>query len=160
MVKIRMHFKALPATEEMVAEVLRFSTAGEELFEEANLSPQDEKWWVKTTKTIASMLQSAIDSWKVPDEDIVIKIPKDAYRHCYSESDRNRVRAEHIKGARVQGSWILPLGFLLRDCERLEMEALHMGDKVIRARGQLRAFGVAMAIALGCASVQSSDEEE
>ena len=39
---IQLHFKTIPATEEMVAEVLQLSAGGEELFEFASLRPQDE----------------------------------------------------------------------------------------------------------------------
>jgi hypothetical protein len=122
---IQLHFKTIPATEEMVAEVLQLSAGGEELFEFASLRPQDEIWWTKTTKEIARSLQESLTA-----------------------------------RSRGQETWVFTLGLLLRDCERLEMEALCMGDEAIRARRQLRAFAIAIAIALGCASWKPEPEDD
>lgn len=156
---IRMHYKTVRPTQEMLDKILRYSAGGEELFEDANLNPRDEKWWTETTGHIAAKLKEFMDVEKSTDHEIAASIPESAYMYCRDDREKAKVVVEYVKMARAGGSWLLPLGFLIRDCQRLEMEAMRMGDRVIRARSQLRAFAVAIAMALGCASLVETEDE-
>lgn len=149
---IRLHKGTVP-TQEMVEKISHCSAKGEELFETANLRQLDKKWWVDATQGIVHSLKEAIVIQKTTDDKLADQIPQSEYQSYFSESQKAKVRADYIKKVRNSTPWLLTLGFLLRDCERLEIEALHMGDKVIQSRGQLRSLAVVIALILGCASI-------
>lgn len=158
--QINTHFKVISPTQEIIEEIKRAAKGGEELFEKAGLRPQDEVWWTEVTNEIVEDLQRTITLQSVPDEDIFACIPESAFKGCYSERDKELVREKCLRNARKGGRWVVTLGFFLRDCERLHMEALGLGSKVIQARGQLRAFAMVIAMALGCASVKTEDRDD
>lgn len=149
-------FKTVVPTREIIEKVKIAAKGGEELFEKASLRPRDEKWWTNSTNGIVEALEKTLIFQTVPDAEIIACIPESEFNGCYSERDKERVRQQHLTRARTGGSWVLYVGFLLRDAERLHMEALGLGDRVIQARSQLRAFAVVIAMELGCASIKES----
>jgi hypothetical protein len=152
-VHVRTHFKAVTPTPEIVSEVKKYAEAGSKLFERGNLRPADEEWWTNTTSEIVRLLERQISCNALTDEEIISCIPEEAYKGCWSDQERERVQQNHLQGARKGGAWVLPLGFMLRDAERLQMDALLRGQAIIEARTQLRAFVVAIAVVLGCVSL-------
>lgn len=158
MANLRLTFRGADPTSEMIANVVRLGEGGETCFEAAKLRPEDEKWWKSTIAGIADMLRSELDAINTATETLVAQIPQESYRHAHSDAAKEKIREDFCKNRRRGRGWIMAVGFLLRDSERVMHEALHMGDKVIRARSQLRAFAGAVAVEVGCAKI--IDEEE
>lgn len=86
------------------------SAHGETLFEDAQLRPQDERWW----KRLWEGISGATDG---------------------------------------KNSYLLSLATAARDTDRILHEGVLMGDRVIRARNQLRAIVVAFGIKARCAKI-------
>lgn len=133
-------------TAERVRDLCR---GGEELFDRANLRPQDEVWWTEATNHIASLMIEDCEIREANDATLAAKIPADAYRACYGQRDKDKVTQEHINRMRKGGAWVLTVGYLIRDTERIYLEGIAMGDRVIRARAQLRAFAWVIACETG-----------
>lgn len=153
---VKTHFKTIVPTQEIIEKVRTAARGGEEVMERAELRPVDEQWWTDATNGIIESLEKTLILQSVPAEEIIACIPESEFKGCYSERDKERVREKHLVNARKGGSWVFTTGMLLRDAERLQVEALGRGDRVIRARSQLRAFAVVIAMALGCASIKES----
>jgi len=60
----------------------------------------------------------------------------------------------HLVQMRRGAVWVLTVGYLIRDTERILLEGIHMGDDVIRARSQLRAFAWVIACETGLYKVE------
>ena len=111
-------FKTVVPTREIIEKVKIAAKGGEELFEKAALRPHDEKWWTDSTNGIVEALEKTLFFQTVPDAEIIACIPESEFKGCYSERDKERVRQQHLTSARTGGSWVLYVGFLLRDAER------------------------------------------
>jgi hypothetical protein len=153
---VKTHFKTISPTQEIIEKVRTAARGGEEVMERAELRPVDEQWWTDATNGIIESLEKTLILQSVPAEEIIACIPESEFKRCYSERDKERVREKHLVNARKGGAWVLTVGMLLRDTERLQVEALGRGNRVIQARGELRAFAVVIAMALGCASIGKS----
>ena len=149
--------KRPPHTREMVTRVRELAQGGETCFERANLRPSDETWWTESTEAMASAMMKEIEVSETSDEALIATIPETAYKGCYDKRDRERIQKDALHQMRLTGRGSLVLGFILRDTERLCIEALFMGDAVIKARSQLRAFAAAMALETGCAKFTNDD---
>lgn len=157
---IRYTFRsALPATPEMATRVRALGQGGETCFDEANMRPQDERWWTETVETIASNMIKDCELRAATDEELALKIPESAYKTPYGQPcppyEREKIRKERIAVMRRNaGGWVMPLGFLTQGCERIYLEGIDQGQRAISARSQLRAFAVAIAMECGCARLQ------
>lgn len=145
--------RTAPASREMATRVRELAEGGESVFDKANLRPSDETWWVETTKHIADSIDDDVFVRGASDAELISRIPESAYKHCYGQSDRNKVTQDQLTVIRKGGAWVFPLGCLMRDTERILLESIHMGDKVIRARSQLRAFAWVIASETGYAKI-------
>lgn len=144
-------------TAERVRDLCR---GGEELFDRAKLRPQDEVWWTETTNHIASLMIEDCEIRETSDANLAAKIPADAYRACYGQRDKDKVTQEHINRMRKGGAWVLTVGYLIRDTERIYLEGIAMGDRVIRARAGLRAFAWVIACETGLYKVVPDHGEQ
>lgn len=141
----------------MAERIRELAKGGEELLNKANLRPQDEEWWPETTEYIASTIISECEMRETSDEALIARIPQSAYAKCYSQRDRDEVTKERVAEQRRGGGWVLAIGYLIRDTERLLLEAIHMGDKVIRARSQIRAFAWVIAAETGLYEIKGDE---
>ena len=153
---------ALPATLEMAARIRTLGQGGETCFDHANLRPQDEKWWTETVEAIASLMEGDCELRKATDEELALRIPESAYKTAYGQPclphEREKVRRERIQAMRRNvGGWVLAVGYLTRDCERIYLEGIDQGSHAIRARSQLRGFAIAIAMECGCARPQEGE---
>lgn len=153
----RRHNLSTRETAERVRDLCR---GGEELFDRAKLRPQDEVWWTEATNHIASLMIEDCEIREASDATLAAKIPADAYRACYGQRDKDKVTQEHINRMRKGGAWVLTVGYLIRDTERIYLEGIAMGDRVIRARAQLRAFAWVIACETGLYKVVPDHGEE
>jgi hypothetical protein len=160
MATLRYTFRGADPTSEMIADVVRLGEGGENCFAAAKLRPEDEKWWTNTVAEIVRMLRSELDAINANDAALVAEMPESNYRFARSDADKAKVREDFCKLRRRGRGWIMAIGFLMRDSERVMHEALHMGDKVIRSRSQLRAFATAIAVVVGCATVLDDNDGE
>ena len=133
-------------TAERIRELCR---GGEELFDRAKLRPQDEVWWTDATNNIANLMIEDCEIRETSDATLATRIPESAYRSCYGQRDKDKVTQEHIGRMRKGAAWVLTVGYLIRDTERILLEGIHMGDRAIRARSQLRAFAWVIACETG-----------
>lgn len=145
--------RRLPPSREMAARIRELAKGGEELFERANLRPSDERWWLDTTAYIADCISDECFVREATEAQLLSRIPESVYRGCYDQRDKDKVTRDHLATIRKGGAWLLSLGYLIRDTERILMEGIHMGDEVIHARSQLRAFAWVIASETGYAKV-------
>lgn len=124
----------------MAERVRKLCQGGEELFDRAKLRPQDERWWTEATNHIASLMIEDCEIREASDATLATRIPESAYRTCYSQRDKDRVTQEHINGMRKGAVWVVTVGYLIRDTERIYLEGIALGDAAIQARAGLRAF--------------------
>jgi hypothetical protein len=136
-------------TREIAERIRSFGEGGEELFVRANLRPQDEVWWTEAVRNIVKLMIEGCEAREASDATLAARIPEDAYRTCYSDRDKEKVTQDHIRSMRNGRAWVLIIGYLIRDTERLLLEAIHMGDSVIKARSLLRAFAWVIACETG-----------
>lgn len=153
----RRHNLSNRETAERVRDLCR---GGEELFDRAKLRPQDEVWWTEATNHIASLMIEDCEIREASDATLAAKIPADAYRACYGQRDKDKVTQEHINRMRKGGAWVLTVGYLIRDTERIYLEGIALGDAVIRARAGLRAFAWVIACETGLYKVVPDHGEE
>lgn len=157
---VRLTFKAADPTREMVARVVKLGEGGETCFEKADLRPADERWWTEVVDGLVQALRKDLDTMAASDEALVSEIPETAYRGLYSDRDKARVREDFLKARRRGRAWVITVGFMLRDAERILHEGLFKGDQAIRARNQLKAFAFAIAIEVGCATLVDEPEDQ
>ena len=156
-VHIRFHFgKSLRASPEIL-EAAQFTLgAGESLLEEAELRRQDMEWWPRVWGDIISLIEGEIKNQALTDAEIVAAIPEDAYKEANAsfnrERDRQRVRERFIKNAREKARYVMALGFMTRDVERIYHEGISKSRAAIAARCQLHAIVVTFAMKCGAAS--------
>lgn len=151
--QIKYTFKGRNSTKEIADRVAELRRAGEDCFTEACLTPEDETWWKRTMTGIEKVICDEVTALETPDEDLIKEIPESAYKNCNTQKDRDRVQKDHLHRARFGKSWVLYLGFLTRDVNRVFHESILMGDRVIQARNKLRTFVAAVALETGCATL-------
>ena len=128
------------STREMAERVRELCRGGEELFDRAKLRPQDEKWWIEATNHVASLMIEDCEIRETDDATLAARIPESVYRTAYDQRGKDRITQEHINRMRKGAAWVLIIGYLIRDTERIYLEGIAMGDAAIHARAGLRAF--------------------
>lgn len=128
------------STREMAERVRELCRGGEELFDRAKLRPQDEKWWIEATNHVASLMIEDCEIRETDDATLAARIPESAYRTAYDQRGKDRITQEHINRMRKGAAWVLIIGYLIRDTERIYLEGIALGDAAIHARAGLRAF--------------------
>lgn len=160
---VRTHYKGKTPTQEMVDEVERLKAGGEECFSRAKLRPQDEEWWTGVVSTILQMLRDEIRTASMIDSELIAEMSDSDYPYGVHNSDpfnpkRVEAQRKYVSEKRRKKRWVMVVGFLLRDANRILQEALLMGDSVIRSRHQILAFATAIAMVTGCASLDDRDD--
>jgi len=148
------------STREMAERVRELSRGGEELFDRAKLRPQDEVWWTEATNHIADLMIEDCEIRETSDATLATRIPESAYRHAYNQRDKDKVTVEHINRMRKGAAWVLTVGYLIRDTERIYLEGIALGDAAIHARAGLRAFAWVIAQETGLYKVVPDHGEE
>lgn len=161
---LRTTFKRCNPTPEMISRVRELCRGGEAYFDAAELSAADQHWWTSSVTEIARSLQESLDIEGMTDAELIAQIPESKYGRFDSKEQRARIQKAHVENQRRNGGWVLVVGFLLRDSERVVLAALDMEPAVLKARKQLRAFAAAVAITVGCATIEryadgNGDEE-
>lgn len=128
------------STREMAERVRELCRGGEELFDRAKLRPQDEKWWIEATNHVASLMIEDCEIRETDDATLAARIPESVYRTAYDQRGKDRITQEHINRMRKGAAWVLIIGYLIRDTERIYLEGIALGDAAIHARAGLRAF--------------------
>ena len=128
------------STRETAERVRELCRGGEELFDRAKLRPQDEKWWIEATNHVASLMIEDCEIRETDDATLAARIPESVYRTAYDQRGKDRITQEHINRMRKGAAWVLIIGYLIRDTERIYLEGIALGDAAIHARAGLRAF--------------------
>lgn len=137
------------STREMAERVRELCRGGEELFDRAKLRPQDEKWWIEATNHVASLMIEDCEIRETDDATLAARIPESVYRTAYDQRGKDRITQEHINRMRKGAAWVLIIGYLIRDTERIYLEGIALGDAAIHARAGLRAFAWVIACETG-----------
>lgn len=137
------------STREMAERVRELCRGGEELFDRAKLRPQDEKWWIEATNNVASLMIEDCEIRETDDATLAARIPESVYRTAYDQRGKDRITQEHINRMRKGAAWVLIIGYLIRDTERIYLEGIALGDVAIHARAGLRAFAWVIACETG-----------
>lgn len=153
-VTVRFLAKAVAPTDELVAKVRELARGGETCFEDACLRPGDERWWRDVTEGIAADMETTLRSRRATDAELIAALPETAYAGASSERERRAIAGRHIADLREGGKWVFYVGLMMRDAERRFLDGIHLQREALRARGQLRGFAVAIAMALGCATTE------
>lgn len=149
-----------PVSREMADAVRKFAAGGQEVFGAARLPASDQTWWTEATEHVATGILEDCDTREKSDEALIAKIPAEAFQGCYTQTMRDEVIRTRLDLMRRGGGWLLALGFLIRDTDRILMDGIFLGDRVIQARNRLRAFVWAMASEVGFARIVPDDEDE
>lgn len=128
------------STRETAERVRELCRGGEELFDRAKLRPQDEVWWTGATNNVASLMIEDCEIRETDDATLAARIPESVYRTAYDQRGKDRITQEHINRMRKGAAWVLIIGYLIRDTERIYLEGIALGDAAIHARAGLRAF--------------------
>lgn len=150
-VTVRFKPTEITPTRELVERIRSLTAGGVTCFEYAQLRPGDGRWWLSVTEGIIADLEATMRNRAADDETLLAELPQDAYKGAYGDDARRAVELRFLASRRRGGAWVFHVGMMLRDAERIFVEGINHGPKVLRARGQLRAFAVAIAMELKCA---------
>jgi hypothetical protein len=160
-----MHFKttfhnAKVSTVALADRVEELGRGGEALLPAANLNQSDMDWWPGCLKGIADAIRAEAVAIVTPDADLIAQIPekslKDPYGYKLDPVRTQKVQEDHLRSVRYGKPWIFYVGILMRDSDRLLLEGILMGQKVVDARSKLRGFAYAVAFETGCGNLEES----
>jgi hypothetical protein len=131
---------------------------------DADLRKEDIQWWGRNSQSILDDCEEHRRISTLSDAELGAELSEEQIQKGLKSQGWYR-RDEAIKDYVYQKRksacrWVATLAGLIVGFERIELESIHQEKSVQLARGQLRAFLAVMAVELGVAKLDESEEDD